>query len=91
MKIGGSAFSSCANLLLTLMPDPYAHAYAQANDIPYELANDSQGLSAREYAIGFYEQFRESHEAFPDAAVFSLHTDLNEYYHLTKGLWASRP
>ncbi len=136
--IGDGAFFGCPALLLTLTPDSYAQAYAQANGIPYALAdepqgkgsdeapayrhiadlaglltpeeaqsletemaklyqdfsfdsliittNDSQGLSARDYAIMFYEQFRQAHETFPDAAVFSLHTDLSEYYQLTKGL-----
>ena len=142
--IGDDAFYGCSALMLSLTPDSYAHAYAQANEIPFELAqlsavsqepqgkegeespafrhvadlaglftpqeaqgledemaklyedfsfdsliittNDSQGLSAREYAIMFYERFRESPETFPDVAVFSLHTDLNEYYQLTKGL-----
>lgn len=142
--IGHAAFFSCPALLLSFTQDSYAHQYALANDIPFELAqvpqtaegpqavageeapafthladlaglftkqeargleeemgklyrdfsfdslivttDDSQGMSARDYAIMFYERFRQAHETFPDAAVFWLHTDLNEYYQLTKGL-----
>ncbi len=142
--IGKSAFYGCPALLLSLRQGSYAHQYALANDIAFEIdqvlpaeedpqisagqeipafrhladlaglftkqesqlleddmaklyaefnfdslivtTNDSQGMSARDYAIMFYEQFRQNHETFPDAAVFSLHLDLNEYYQLTKGV-----